>query len=208
VPLAVGSRALWHRIAGPVGGACDFQAFGHVKVAETPAGLAELEQRAATTRAVGWAHGAVVDAAELRPLLPAIAAHAVGRMVARRNGFAHPYRTALACRAQQRRPAITGGRSSVDALYSAKQLAEDGLQIPITAWGTTIVTCRAASRPRSASAASVPKWILRLSLPRRMGSRCAAACYAWPTDARPRARVRPADAEEALCGRPRQTARS
>jgi sarcosine oxidase subunit beta len=67
-------------------------------VAETATELVELEQRAAAMHAAGWQHEEVVDAAELRRLLPAVAAHAVGGLVARRNGFARPYRTALAFR--------------------------------------------------------------------------------------------------------------
>ena len=98
VPLAVESLALWHRIADLVGDDCDFHESGHVKVAESAAELAELVQRAATMRAAGWQHEEVVDAAELRRLLPAVAPHVVGGLVARRNGFARPYRTALAFR--------------------------------------------------------------------------------------------------------------
>ena len=98
VPLAVESLALWHRIADLVGEDCDFHEVGHVKVAETNADMAILAQRAASMRASGWQHEEVVDAAELRRLLPAVAPHAVGGLVARGNGFARPYRTTLAFR--------------------------------------------------------------------------------------------------------------
>ena len=98
VPLAVESLAMWHRIADLVGDDCDFHEVGHVKVAETPAEMAELEARAETMRAAGWTHEEAVDAAELRRLLPAVAPHAVGGLVARENGFARPYRTTLAFR--------------------------------------------------------------------------------------------------------------
>ncbi len=60
--------------------------------------MAILTQRAATMREAGWDHEEVVDAAELRRLLPAVAPHAVGGLIARRNGFARPYRTTLAFR--------------------------------------------------------------------------------------------------------------
>ncbi|MDB5373712.1 MAG: FAD-dependent oxidoreductase [Belnapia sp.] len=96
VPLAVESLALWHRIAELVGDECDFHETGHVKVAGTAAELAELEARAATMHAAGWEHEDVIDAAELRRVLPAVAPHAVGGLIARRNGFARPYRTTLA----------------------------------------------------------------------------------------------------------------
>ena len=98
VPLAVESLALWHRIADLVGDDCDFHETGHVKVAETPGELAELEARAAAMRAAGWDHEEVVDRAELRRILPAVAPQAVGGLIARRNGFARPYRTTTAFR--------------------------------------------------------------------------------------------------------------
>jgi sarcosine oxidase, subunit beta len=98
VPLAVESLAIWHRIADLVGEDCGFQEVGHVKVAENAAELQTLADRAAAMRAAGWEHEELVDAAELRRLLPAVAEHAVGGLVSRRNGFARPYRTALAFR--------------------------------------------------------------------------------------------------------------
>ena len=98
VPLALESLALWHDIAELVGDSCDFHEVGHVKVAENPAEMEVLAERAAAMRAAGWEHEELVDAAELRRLLPAVAEHALGGLVARRNGFARPYRTTLAFR--------------------------------------------------------------------------------------------------------------
>jgi sarcosine oxidase subunit beta len=57
-----------------------------------------LREREKAMRAAGWDHEEVVDAAELRRLLPAVAEHAVGGLVVRRDGFARPYRTVLAFR--------------------------------------------------------------------------------------------------------------
>lgn len=100
VPLAVESLSIWRRIADLVGDDCGFRESGQVKVAESAAELALLEKRAAESRARGHAHEELVDAAELRRLLPAVAPHVVGGLVSRRDGFASPYRTSLAfCRA-------------------------------------------------------------------------------------------------------------
>ncbi len=98
VPLALESLAIWHRITDLVGDDCGFCEVGHVKVAETDAEMAELAAREAAMRAQGWTHEKLVDAAEVRRLLPAIAGHVVGGLVAGRNGFASPYRTTLAFR--------------------------------------------------------------------------------------------------------------
>jgi sarcosine oxidase, subunit beta len=69
-----------------------------VKVAETEAEMAELAARETAMRAQGWTHEELLDRTELRRVLPAIATHVVGGLVARRNGFASPYRTTLAFR--------------------------------------------------------------------------------------------------------------
>ena len=96
VPLALESLASWHRIAELVGDDCGFRPSGQVKVAESADDLALLERRAALSRAEGHAHEELVDGAELRRLLPALSPSAVGGLVARRDGFASPYRTTLA----------------------------------------------------------------------------------------------------------------
>lgn len=96
VPLALEALQMWHGIADLVGDDCGFRAVGQVKVAETAGELAALHARAAATRAAGWTHEEVVDAAGLRRLLPAVRPDAVGGMVCRRDGFAAPLRTAQA----------------------------------------------------------------------------------------------------------------
>lgn len=96
VPLALESLALWHRITELVGEDCGFRPSGQVKVAESADDLALLERRAALSRAEGHAHEELVDVAELRRLLPAVSPRAAGGLVARRDGFASPYRTTLA----------------------------------------------------------------------------------------------------------------
>ena len=98
MPLALASLDLWHRIVELVGDDCGFREVGHVKVAETEAEMAELAAREAAMRAQGWRHEELLDASEVRRLLPAVASHVVGGLVARRNGFAAPYRTTLAFR--------------------------------------------------------------------------------------------------------------
>ncbi len=98
IPLALESLSMWHRIKDLVGDSCGFHETGHVKVAENAAELMQLEERAASMRERGWTHEEVVDTAELRRLLPALSAHPVGGLVARRNGFASPYRTTQAFR--------------------------------------------------------------------------------------------------------------
>lgn len=96
IALSVAGMELWYRIRDLVDDDCGFEVAGQVKVAETADELATLETRAAEVRALGFDHEEVVDAAELRRLIPAIAPHCVGALVARQDGAADPYRTTFA----------------------------------------------------------------------------------------------------------------
>ncbi|WP_144183812.1 NAD(P)/FAD-dependent oxidoreductase [Elioraea rosea] len=98
IPIAVAALEMWRGIAGLVGEDCGFVQSGQVKVAETEAELAQLGERVAKVRALGWEHEEVIDRAELRRVLPAVAPHCVGGMIVRTDGFAIAYRTVLAFR--------------------------------------------------------------------------------------------------------------
>src|SRR2546423_868321 len=100
VPLAVASLSLWERIAELVDDACGFENPGQVKVAETEDELQTLRERVGRLREQGFEHEALVDRAELRDLVPAIAAHCVGGIVCRRDGAALPVRTPMAFKAE------------------------------------------------------------------------------------------------------------
>ena len=96
IPLSVASMALWHRIGDLVDDDCGFECHGQIKVAETEEELADGHARVAELRALGFSHEEVVDQAELRRLVPAIAPHCVGAVVSRTDGAAIPYRTTFA----------------------------------------------------------------------------------------------------------------
>lgn len=98
IALSAIAAEMWAKIASLVGDDCGFVASGQVKVAESAADMARLEARAEQVRALGWRHEEMVDAAELRRLVPAIAPHAVGALVTRDDGAADPMRTVMAFR--------------------------------------------------------------------------------------------------------------
>jgi sarcosine oxidase subunit beta len=98
IALSVAAWEMWSDIVALVGDDCGFVAGGQVKVAESEADLRRLEARAAQLRALGWTHEELVDRAELRRLVPAIAPHAVGALVCRGDGSADPMRTVMAFR--------------------------------------------------------------------------------------------------------------
>ena len=96
VPLSVASMEIWHRIEELVDDNCGFESYGQVKVAEREADLEILRTRAAQVRSIGFEHEELIDARELRVLLPAVAPQCVGGLVSRRDGAALPFRTTLA----------------------------------------------------------------------------------------------------------------
>jgi sarcosine oxidase, subunit beta len=98
VPISLEAMEMWHRIATLVGDDCGFHADGQIRVAEFDAHWPDLLRRDARMRALGYTHEELVDAAELRRLVPALSPHCVGALVARRDGAADPHRTIAAFR--------------------------------------------------------------------------------------------------------------
>jgi sarcosine oxidase subunit beta len=105
VPLSVPGMALWHGIGDLVGDDCGFRAQGFVRVAESDGEVESLLRRRDRVRAIGYTHEEVVDQAELRRVLPAIAPHCVAGLICRSDGAADPFRTTQAFR----RAAIAAG---------------------------------------------------------------------------------------------------
>jgi len=98
VPISLEAMEMWHGIAGIVGDDCGFHADGQIRVAEFDRDWPGLVEREARMRALGYTHEELIDAAELRRLVPAMSPHCVGGLVARRDGAADPHRTIAAFR--------------------------------------------------------------------------------------------------------------
>lgn len=105
VALSQVAFEMWSNLPALVGDDGGFRASGQVKVAESEEDLAGLERRAAQMRSLGWTHEELVDRAETRRLLPAVAPHVVGALVVRGDGAADPMRTVMAFR----RAAVAAG---------------------------------------------------------------------------------------------------
>ena len=99
IALSQASHQIWQRMQDFLGDDCGFRASGQIKVAEDEAGMAALAARLAQVQALGWRHEELVDAAETRRLLPAVAPHVRGALVVRDDGAADPMRTVMAFRA-------------------------------------------------------------------------------------------------------------
>lgn len=98
LPLALLAAPMWHTIEEFVGDDCGFRAHGQVRVAETDAEMADLHQRAALMRSLGYDHEEIIGAEELGQLVPGIARHCRGALLVRTDGAADPHRTVLAFR--------------------------------------------------------------------------------------------------------------
>lgn len=96
VPLSMESMELWHALERQVGCNCGFKVSGQVKIAEDEPDMRKLEQRAGLMNSLGYSHEELIDAAELRRLVPLAAAHCVGGLISRGDGYAEPYLTTRA----------------------------------------------------------------------------------------------------------------
>ncbi len=98
IPLSVYSMELWHRIAQLVDDDCGFTSDGQVLVAESEAEYDSFRARVTELNSFGFSHEELIDARELRRLVPAVAETCPGGIVSRRDGAALPFKTTQAFR--------------------------------------------------------------------------------------------------------------
>ncbi len=99
LPISLESMEMWHNIEAIVDSDCGFHPHGQVRVAERPEDIASLRQRLEKSRSAGFDHEELVDQAELRRLVPALADHCVAALIVRGDGAADPHKTLEAFRA-------------------------------------------------------------------------------------------------------------
>jgi sarcosine oxidase subunit beta len=98
IPLSIRSMDIWERIADLVDDDCGFESHGQVLVAENETELDACRDRVADLNSRGFTHEELIDGAELRRLVPAVAESCPGGVVSRRDGAAQPARTTTAFR--------------------------------------------------------------------------------------------------------------
>ncbi|WOI58248.1 FAD-dependent oxidoreductase [Palleronia sp. LCG004] len=106
VPISVRSMALWHRIGEILDDDTGFSVAPQIKVAETEAELDTLRARVRELNGMGFFHEVILERAELRAHLPAVADHAVGGLAVLDDGFAQPFWTTFAFANQARREGV------------------------------------------------------------------------------------------------------
>ena len=75
------SMELWRDLEKQVGSDCGFKATGQVKIAESEADMRKLEERAALMKTLGYSHEELIDATELRRMVPLAAGHCARALV-------------------------------------------------------------------------------------------------------------------------------
>ncbi|CCE10391.1 SoxB protein [Bradyrhizobium sp. STM 3843] len=123
IPLSIRSMGIWENIADLVDDDCGFESHGQVLVAENEVELAAFRARVADLNARGFTHEELIDGAELRRLVPAVAESCPGGVVSRRDGAAQPARTTTAFR----RKAQALGATIIEGVAAANVRKEDGL---------------------------------------------------------------------------------
>jgi sarcosine oxidase subunit beta len=98
IPISLEAMDMWHRIEAIVGDDCGFHAHGQIRIAEFDSHWPDIQKREAGIRALGYDHEEIIDAHELRRLVPALSPHCVGGLIARNDGAADPHRTIQAFR--------------------------------------------------------------------------------------------------------------
>ncbi len=96
VPISQRSMEMWYGIADFLEDDCGFQIAPQIKVAETEDELAQLAARRDELNKMGFTHEVLLDRAELRAHIPAVADHVVGGLGCLDDGFAQPYQTTFA----------------------------------------------------------------------------------------------------------------
>lgn len=97
--LSLESMEMWHRIETIVGDDCGFHAYGQLRLATTEEDLQTLRARVEALHADGYKHEQMIDANELREILPGVASHFLGGIYTPRDGAADPHKTIRAFRA-------------------------------------------------------------------------------------------------------------
>ncbi|MDW6022639.1 FAD-binding oxidoreductase [Mesorhizobium sp. BAC0120] len=105
VPLSIAAMDKWERLDDLLGPElaknCEFiGGVGQIGIAESEAEMEWCRARVAEMRSLGYEFEEVIDAAELRRLVPAAADICRGGIISRRDGHANPFRTTQSFRSR------------------------------------------------------------------------------------------------------------
>lgn len=98
IPLSIRSMDVWETVRDLVDDDCGFDSHGQVLVAENEEELQACRERVSDLNLRGFTHEELIDGAELRRLVPAVAETCLGGVVSRRDGAANPAQATTAFR--------------------------------------------------------------------------------------------------------------
>ena len=93
IPISVAAMEMWAQLSKIVGSDCGFQPVGQVRIATDENAMTALEKRVAKVEALGFFHEELVNATEIKKLVPAYAGNCRGGIVSRLDGHALPAQT-------------------------------------------------------------------------------------------------------------------
>lgn len=93
IPISAAAGEMWPQLEKIIGDDCDFHPVGQVRIAPGETEMEQLTVRAAKVEALGFSHEEVIDAKEVKRLVPAYKGSCSGGIVARSDGHASPVRT-------------------------------------------------------------------------------------------------------------------
>ncbi len=129
VPLSVEALELWHQMPDLVDDDCGFSPCGQMLIAETDKELAGLKSRVRDLAKLGFDHEKIVDARQLRSIVPALSAHCAGGIWCAEDGAANPYRTVSAF---HRKVLASGGRVEAETAVTGIKRAAGGWIVETT----------------------------------------------------------------------------
>ena len=93
IPISVAAGEMWPQLEKIIGDDCDFHPVGQVRIGPGDVEMEQLAARVAKVEALGFFHEEVIDAKEVKRLVPAYKGSCRGGIVTRSDGHALPART-------------------------------------------------------------------------------------------------------------------
>ncbi len=150
IPISAAAGEMWPQLEKIIGDDCGFHPVGQVRIAPGQAEMQQLADRVAKVEALDFSHEEIIDATEVKRLVPAYKGSCSGGIVTRSDGHASPVKTIKAfVNAAVREGVVVHGRSRVtDISHSGADFlvkAADGRQFQSEvvvnaagAWGKSI----------------------------------------------------------------------
>ncbi len=93
IPISAAAGEMWPQLSKIIGDNCGFHQVGQVRIAPGEIEMEQLATRVAKVEVLGFMHEEIIDAAEVKRLVPAYAGSCRGGIVTKSDGHALPAKT-------------------------------------------------------------------------------------------------------------------